>query len=336
MPSRGIDRGTDAGRDRHLAAVEPDRRRHRLQQLAGDQRGVVRPRQVLHQHRELVAAEPGHGVGGAHPAAQPLAHGAEQGVPGEVAHLVADRLEAIEVDDHHRQHGPVAASRRQPLLQPVGEEGAVGKAGQLVALHEAAQPLDPLLARHGEADRPVEPLGVELLLVQHVDSTRLDHLVLQPDIGIAGGEDDRRAAAPPHCRADELEAAPGRAAKVAQAGVVGALDQPHQPVVAAGGTVREEGRVLGPGEEGLHHQEIVVVVLDDQDPQRLHDGARPGFRPGGRVVHAAMVVERDDGPPRNPGPRVGIRRAFPEARPRRSSIVHHTAEITCGYSDGST
>ena len=61
------------------------------------------PRATLgQQDRELVAAEPGHGVRRAQRARQPLADQLEQAVAVVVAERVVDLLEVVEVHDHHR------------------------------------------------------------------------------------------------------------------------------------------------------------------------------------------------------------------------------------------
>jgi hypothetical protein len=53
-------------------------------------------------HRELVAAQAGHGVALAHAAAQALGGHAQQGVAQRVAQGVVDGLEAVQVDEVHR------------------------------------------------------------------------------------------------------------------------------------------------------------------------------------------------------------------------------------------
>ena len=65
---------------------------------------------LRHQHRELVAGEAGDDVGGPHPFAQDLGDLADQVVAGVVAEAVVDRLEAVDVDDHHRALAAVAGA----------------------------------------------------------------------------------------------------------------------------------------------------------------------------------------------------------------------------------
>ena len=74
---------------RHLLVVELDRRRHRVEQLARDQGGVLGLGQVLDQQRELVTSETGDGVGLAQTLGQPVGHDREQAIAGAVAR--ADR-----------------------------------------------------------------------------------------------------------------------------------------------------------------------------------------------------------------------------------------------------
>ena len=115
------------------------RRRHGVEQLARDQRGVLGLGQVLDQDRELVAAQARDGVGLAQALAQALAHEREQAVAGDVAEAVVDRLEAVEVEDHHRDQALVAPRPGERALEPVLEQRAVGEPGQLVVLRQAAE-----------------------------------------------------------------------------------------------------------------------------------------------------------------------------------------------------
>ena len=80
---------------------------------------------------ELVAADAGHHVAGAHAAAQPLGEDEQEFVAGGVAATVVDALEVVEVDEQHAHVSPA-------LQHPVGdllEQRAVGQPGEGVAEH---------------------------------------------------------------------------------------------------------------------------------------------------------------------------------------------------------
>ena len=85
----------------------------------------------LHEH-ELVATQPGQGVGGADRGADPLGDGAQQPVAGGMAQRVVDVLEAVEVEQQHRDHAALAAGAGQLLAEPVVQQGAVGQAGEQI------------------------------------------------------------------------------------------------------------------------------------------------------------------------------------------------------------
>lgn len=58
---------------------------------------------AVEQDRELIPAEAGGGVGGAHGGGEAFGDGDEQVVAGVVAQAVVDDLEVVEVQDEHRQ-----------------------------------------------------------------------------------------------------------------------------------------------------------------------------------------------------------------------------------------
>ena len=68
----------------------------------GDQLDGLLARSRSGTGRELVAAEARDDVGRAHRGAQPVGHRHEQAVAGRVAEAVVDHLEAVEVEEQHR------------------------------------------------------------------------------------------------------------------------------------------------------------------------------------------------------------------------------------------
>ena len=96
---------------------------------------------------------------------------ADQVVAGVVAERVVDRLEAVDVDDHHRAAAAVAGAEGDVLVELGAEAAAVEQAGQRVVVGQVAElglgPLGPLQRR--EDDLAV--LVLELL--QHGFDRRL-------------------------------------------------------------------------------------------------------------------------------------------------------------------
>ena len=72
---------------------------------------------------------------------------------------VVDRLEAVEVDAQHRERLARAAALVDVAREMVGEDGAVGQAGQRVVIGEMGDPRRRFLALADVADREHAPLG---------------------------------------------------------------------------------------------------------------------------------------------------------------------------------
>ena len=84
---------------------------------------------VLEQDRELVAAQPGRGVGGAQRLLQPLADLVQQLVAGGVAERVVDGLEVVEVHEQHGDRLVVALLALDRVRDAVPEQRAVREVG---------------------------------------------------------------------------------------------------------------------------------------------------------------------------------------------------------------
>ena len=119
---------------------------------------------MLEQHAELVAAETGERVAGAHRVLEQSRQLPEQTVPGRVPAAVVDDLEAIEIDEHQRVHAALGARLLEHACEPHLELGAIDQTGQRVVhrpvAHLAAQP--PLLGHVVEDDHHAAhlPVGV--------------------------------------------------------------------------------------------------------------------------------------------------------------------------------
>ena len=131
----GLGRGScgdpDAGRDVDLLRAELEGKEQGRLDALGEGRRVRSVRRVLDQDRELVPAEPGHGVAGAYLSAKAAGHLHEELVPAAVSQGVVDLLEPVEVEEQHGD-AVVRAPSREGVSEPVPEESPVGQPRQRV------------------------------------------------------------------------------------------------------------------------------------------------------------------------------------------------------------
>ena len=93
---------------------------------------------------------------------QPLADRAQHLVAAREPEQIVDQLEAVEIEDHHRQPLLVAPRPLDRLGQPVVEQQAIGQPGQRVVVGEVADRLLGLLAQRDVAHgQDVQGLAVE-------------------------------------------------------------------------------------------------------------------------------------------------------------------------------
>ncbi len=127
-----VQRHTRARGDHEALACELERQREAVDDARGVLGDLVDRGLVLQQDRELVAAEPSHGVAGSYRAEQALTDRGQQLVADRVAEAVVDGLEAVEVEDDHADRAAVAGLPGKSVLEPVGEQRPVGELGQRV------------------------------------------------------------------------------------------------------------------------------------------------------------------------------------------------------------
>ncbi|MNV07064.1 hypothetical protein D3C71_974750 [compost metagenome] len=115
---------TDAAGRKNLMAVDEKRQVERHQDPFGDfdhhiQRGLGR------QYRKLIAPQACQHVGLAQTTAQSLGRLHQQQVAKMVAEAVVDHLEAVQIDEHHRQVPALAAEPRPGQIEALLQVGAI-------------------------------------------------------------------------------------------------------------------------------------------------------------------------------------------------------------------
>ena len=129
-PVRGEgDRDADARAHEHVLAGDRDRHLEAAHQALGEIDGRDGIADVLDQDRELVAAEARGRVGRPHGLQQADGDRLQHLVAGGVAEAVVDRLEVVEVEEDDGDAGALARGAGEGVLDPVGEQRAVGQAG---------------------------------------------------------------------------------------------------------------------------------------------------------------------------------------------------------------
>ena len=154
--------------------------------------GIVGER--LAQHGELVAAEPGDGVGRAHDRDEPLRERHEQRVAGVVAERLVDELEAVDAELDDGERAAAALQAGEGLADAVGEEGAAREPGQRVVQRDVGEPALAAAA----LDREAHDAGDELAAGAAVDA-----VVGAGGCSAAAG-DDRDVGVEPAQRGDRL------------------------------------------------------------------------------------------------------------------------------------
>ena len=108
------------------------------------------------QDRELVAAHPGYQPVGSDAVDQARPELAQELIAVVVAERVVDLLEAVEVQEHHRERLIRLAGVIDPLGEPHPETLAIGKAGQLVGPGDPLELLASALGRQQLGDEVLE------------------------------------------------------------------------------------------------------------------------------------------------------------------------------------
>ena len=282
----------DRGREGDLIAVDAERLRGGGAEPLCDRDGVVRL-DVLAQHRELVAAEPGGGVAGAQQGGEPVRELDQHGVTGGMAEPVVHRREAVEVEIEQMARSGVAAAVGQVVADPLGEQCAVRQPGQRI--------VQGLVAELG------------LALLAFADVLDMDDLVLETACG--GGRPrntDRHPDVAPIHAADAAFVAhdPQLVREHHRAVVSGIVDVVGVDHVVEGAT-EQRGRI---GADQLSHRRIAG---EDHTVQPGHGHAHR--RVVERAVHGRVQGARREGRHLPSYPRVACGRLRPD--PADSDVV---------------
>ena len=117
-----------------------------LDHFFGDDARVGGLLQVAEDEGELVAADACGHVLVAHPLPEPVAHLAQQLVAGLVAEAVVDLFETVEVHEQQRHAGVAPPPLGKGEFEVLGEERAVGQAGDAVVVGQVGEPAFGALA----------------------------------------------------------------------------------------------------------------------------------------------------------------------------------------------
>jgi hypothetical protein len=178
-----IEGDSDAHADEHGSSRDRQRTLERGEHTVGHLRRLSLVGEILQQHRELVAAQPGRGVLEPEAVAETIRHRDEQLVAGRVTEAVVDRLEVVQVEEEDRQAAVTPVRTHERVLDPVTEQRLVGELGEGVVerlvgelgletlvLGDVAEAPDPA------HDSAVDPLGLGVA-VEGASVEEVDHVV---------------------------------------------------------------------------------------------------------------------------------------------------------------
>ena len=237
--------------DVELATRQRDRFVERGRDAFGELDRLVHVLDVLAHDDELVAAEARHGVGRANGRRQAARHLDQQLVADHMAEAVVDELEAVEVEEEHRDAALRALGVCERVREAVDEQQAVGEAREVVVDGLVRERLLGALAvrdvahLHEVVARLVERVAHDGHVDEHRDDAAVgpDQAVLALIVRLAAAQEavDPRARALDLGGMEELQGSP-----------------PEQPV---------DGVPQELGERGIGRGELLLEVEDGQ-PER--------------------------------------------------------------------
>ena len=258
------DADVDAGL---LAGVKLKRLGEDVADAVGDHLGSGIERVALDEDHELVAAEPPNGVAIAQQPSQPGTDDAQQLVARGVTEGVVDHLEAVEVQEHHRELAMVASSTCDRVIDAIEDQSAVGQIGERVMQREVAQ-LGRLASNHAQRLHPAAR--------QHPHEPEQQPADPQPgkqngpELHVGRQARARRATGDPH--------APG---------AVGVDRDGHGRRITLGrtGGGDDDGRLADIAVTDLHQQAVLDPAGGDQDRLAANGADHPAQRRGTAAGH---------------------------------------------------
>ncbi len=296
LPLLGMHTDADARRDAALLPEDHDRLHDGRQNVARHHADLADVRNLLHEHDELVAAEPRDDVARAQALPQSCRHLAQQYVARFVAQRVVDHLEAVEIDEQHRELAVVATARLDREIEELSEHRAIGQTREAVVGREVLDSFLGTLAR-GDVldDRDVVQRGAGAIALhrdREADPDRrpvLAHVALlelerrdrpraQPGVQIVGGRHVARMRDLLHREREQLAFAVAEhlaelRIRVEEVAVV--VDVRN----ADRGELHRRGESLLALAQPLHRERALIEVSDlsareAQNPQELRLGRR--------------------------------------------------------------
>ncbi len=110
-----------------MAAVDLDRDAQGLHDALSDQLRLTWMQHFRQKHRELIATQPGSGIGTAQAFLQPASDLDQHGVTGRTPELGVDPAEVGEIDGDDADHVALRVTLEQRSLHPIDEQRRIGE-----------------------------------------------------------------------------------------------------------------------------------------------------------------------------------------------------------------
>ncbi len=166
VPALRMRRNTDTWCGVHLATIQFERLSQFLDDLARDSRSVGIRRQILEQHRKLVAAETADDIADPKALTQTLADTCKQPVADRVTEGIVNFLKAVEVEKEKRQHAGAVVGTPDRPSQQIEKHLAIGHAGETVVLRHVSEFLRHRRGVTGFVQHQHRPVETALAVVQ--------------------------------------------------------------------------------------------------------------------------------------------------------------------------
>lgn len=132
---------------------------HGLGEAVGDREDGGEAAGPVTQDHELIGADPGDCVTRPGDGPKAIGHRDQHHVAGVVAQAVVDHLEAVDVDEEHRDLVVVAMGPVETGLEAIEQQGAVGETGQVVVEGPMGELGGGAVALEGDGDERAGHVG---------------------------------------------------------------------------------------------------------------------------------------------------------------------------------